>query len=128
MDTNMLVNESMSFGNLAQQLLALDAGIESVAWEEAGRQAQCARREPGSGHPQPIDPMLFILADGHVQRDETSADPRRLLFVALAYEDAVQIIARLGSGAHVTVAMSPGVDTYALGVRLLKVLAVYNER
>ena len=73
---------------------------------------------------QLIDPLLFLVAEGYddLSGETTTADPHRLLFVVLAYPDLVQIVIRLGADAHLSVALSPGVDPHLLGTKLLGLL------
>ncbi len=122
-----------TFGMLAQQVLSLDSGVEWVALEEAGREPRWAWRDRNSGalcagsaggNAQIADPLLLMLAegDGDVRAEETVDDPHHLRFVVLAYGDMVQIVARLGAHAHVTVAASPGIDPYLLGAKLTRLL------
>jgi len=122
------LNEKIPFEALAQQVLSLDAGVEWVALEEAGREPRWAWRDPETGclyagtttnDAQVVDPLLLMLAEG---RDEVDVNPCPLLFVVLAYSDIVQIIVRLGTFAHVSVAVSPGIDAYVLGARLSNLL------
>jgi len=123
----------MTFGTLAQHVLSLDPAIEWVALEETGREARWAWRDTNSGavcarsakgNAQIVDPLLLMLAEGGGELDgeDLTANPHRVLFIVLAYAGLIQIVARLGPGAHVTVAASPGVDPYALGTNLVRLL------
>ncbi len=126
-----------TFGMLAQQVLSLDSGIEWVALEEAGREPRWAWRDRNSGalcagsaggNAQIADPLLLMLAEGCGPRgEETIDDPHQLLFVVIAYADIAQIVARWGADAHVTVAVSPGSDPYALGAKITRLLALYVQ-
>jgi len=71
-----------------------------------------------------IDPLLFMVADDYDCASGAAAtlSPRRLRFVILAYTDMVQIVARFGADSHASIAISPGLDTYMLGTKLVKVL------
>jgi hypothetical protein len=123
----------MAFGLLAQKIFSLDAAIEWVALEEAGREPRWAWRDPETGrlcagmttdNAELVDPLLLMLAEGRddLYGDETSANPHHLLFVVLAYADLVRIVAWFGPEAHISVAFAPGTDAYALGTRLIKLL------
>jgi len=118
----------MTFETLAQYVLSLDSAIEWVALEEAGREPRWAWRDPESGrlcaacatgNAQIADPLLFLLADGG---GDLPGEDYRVRFIVLAYNNVVQIVARLRPGDHVTVAASPGVDPYALGTKLTSLL------
>ena len=118
----------ITFGTLAQHVLSLDSSIEWVALEEPGREPRWAWRDAESGclcaasatgNAHVADPMLFLVAEGG---GELAGEEHRVRFIVLAYDDAVQIVARLRPGAHVTVAASPGIDPYALGTRLTSLL------
>jgi len=124
----------MTFGELAQHVLSLDPAIEWMALEEAGREARWAWRDPdkgavcarsATGNVQIADPLLLlILADGGggLSGGKTIENSHHLLFVVLAYADMVQIVARMGTEAHVSVAVPPGTDPYALGTKLTRLL------
>ena len=123
----------ITFGTLAQHIVSLDSGIEWVALEEPGREPRWAWRDSTSGNlcagsatanAQVADPLLFMLAEGWsgLHEEEINANPHPLQFIVLAYAEIVQIIARLRPSAHVTVAVSPGVDPYALGTKLISLL------
>ncbi len=125
------VNRKIAFGALARHVFSLDAGIGWFALEEAGCEPRSAWRDQEVGRlrgsatantVQLIDPLLFLVAGGYDARSGTdqSVNPHRLHFVILAYTDVVQIVVRLGADAHASVAISPGVDAYALGTRLVK--------
>jgi len=118
----------MTFGTLAQHVLSLDSSIEWVALEEAGREPRWAWRDAKSGklcagsaagHAHIADPLLFLLADGG---GDLPDEEHRVRFIVLAYEDVVQIFARLRPSAHVTIAVSPGADPYVLGTKLAGLL------
>ena len=76
------------------------------------------------GNAEVVDPLLFMLADGFddLHGEGRLDNPHHLLFVVLAYADMVQIVARLGRDAHVSVALAPRIDPYALGTKLASVL------
>jgi len=127
------INGKITFGALAQQVLSLDAAIDWVALEEAGREPSWAWRDPHTGSmragttansAQLVDPLLLMIAESSddIYGDETAANPHRLLFVVLAYPDFVQIVARLGRDAHLSVAVSPGINAYVLGRKLTTLL------
>ena len=73
---------------------------------------------------QLVDPLLLMIAESSddLYGGETAANPHRLLFVVLAYGDFVQIVVRLGRDAHVSVAVSPGINAYVLGRKLTTLL------
>lgn len=121
--------QKMTFGVLAQQVLSLDASIDWVVLEEVGRQHRWAWRNPKSGNLcagttttgcQVVDPLLLMLADhaDELSGEETFDNPHRVLFIVLAYADMMQVVASLRPNAHVVVALSPGIDPYALGKSL----------
>ena len=133
MAANASINGKMTFGELAEEILSLDAAIEWVALEEPGRESRWAWRDPQSGTMHAgttantalvIDPLLLITAESSddLYGGETAANPHRLLFVVLAYAAFVQIVARLGRDAHLSVAVSPGTDAYVLGRKLTALL------
>lgn len=134
-----VANGRTPFGMLARQILSLDAAIEWVALEEVGCEPRWAWRDPETGElcaasttnaSQVVDPLLLMLAEGcdEVDAGVTLANPRHLLFVVLAYGDMVQIVARFGAGAHVSVAVSVGTDPYVLGTKLTNLLDRSTER
>ncbi len=118
----------LTFGTLAQHVLSLDSSIEWVALEEAGREPRWAWRDAQSGslcagsavgNSHIADPLLFLLAEGG---GDLADDEHRVRFIVLAYDDIVQIVARLRPSAHITLAASPGIDPYALGTKLTSLL------
>jgi hypothetical protein len=122
-----------TFGLLAQEVFSLDAAIEWVALEEAGREPRWAWRDSENGilysgtttnDAELVDPLLLMLAEGHDNLHGQGADTylHRLLFVVLAYADLVQIVARFGLDAHVSVAVERRADAYTLGTRLADLL------
>lgn len=126
-------NGKMPFGILARQVLALDRAVEWVAMEEPGCEPRWAWRDPDAGtiragtttkHAQVVDPLLLLVAGGCDEPDttQTMTNPHRLLFVIVAYADIVQIVARLGADAYVSVAVSPNIDPHALGRKLIRLL------
>jgi hypothetical protein len=125
--------QRIHFGILAQQVLALDSAVEWVALEEAGREPRWAWRDPKSGevcarsatgNAQIADPLLLTVAEcGEGQYgEETVCNPHHLLFLVLAYADMLQIVARMGTGAHLCVAVTPKTDPYVLGTKLMGLL------
>ena len=121
------------FGVLARQVLALDAAIEWVTFEEPGREPRWAWRDAETGtiragtttkSAHVVDPLLLLVAGGCDELDAapTITNPHRLLFVVVAYADIVQIVARFGADAYVSVAASPSIDAHALGTRLISLL------
>jgi len=127
-----------SFRVLTQQIFGLSPEIEWVVLEEAGREARRAWRDPLTGklclsmtanNAQLIDPLLFMLAErsDDVSGQEASANPHRLVFVVLVYVDIVQIVARLGGDAHVSIAVSPAVNAHSLGTKLTSLLEDYVQ-
>jgi hypothetical protein len=70
-----------------------------------------------------------MLAEGRTDLYGDSVNPnvRHLLFVVLAYEDIVQIVARVGRDAHLSVAVDARVDAYELGTRVARFLARRSE-
>jgi hypothetical protein len=134
-----LQHARLTFGRLAELVLSLDAAIEWVALEQAGHEPRWAWRDPESGtvyagaaaaNLNVVDPLLLMLAEGDCDRSggDANARPYRLLFVVLAYAEMVQIVARFGADAHLSVAVSPQVDAYALGSRLTSLLERHTGR
>ena len=117
----------IAFGTLVQHVLSLDSSIEWVALEEAGREPRCAWRDAKSGamragstgNTHVADPLLFWLVEGG---GDLADEQHPVRFIVLAYDDVVQIVARLRPSAHMTVAASPGIDPYALGTKLTSLL------
>jgi hypothetical protein len=70
-----------------------------------------------------------MLAEGRTDLYGDSVNPnvRHLLFVVLAYEDIVQIVARVGRDAHMSIAADTHVDAYELGTRLAQFLVRRSE-
>ena len=127
------------FRILAQQVFELHPGIEWVVLEEAGCEPRWAWRDPDTGklhlattanNAQLIDPLLFMLAarSDDVAEEEKITNPHRLLFVVLVYADIVQIVARLGTEAHVSVGVSSAVDAPSLGTKLTRLLDTYVQQ
>ena len=128
----------LPFGILARQVLALDRAVEWIALEEPGREPRWAWRDPETGTiragittkpAQVVDPLLLLVAGGcdEVDSTHTSTNPHRLLFVIVAYADIVQIVARLGTDAYVSVAVSPSIDAHALGRQLISLLQSWTN-
>lgn len=122
--------------SLAQDVFALDSAIQWVALEEAGREPRWAWREAETGrlysgttarNAELVDPLLLMLADGRDSLCSNAAitKPHRLLFVVLAYADMVQIVARFGPEAHVSVAAERRAEAYTLGTRITALLQRY---
>jgi len=138
-------NGKTAFGILTKEVFSLGAAIRWLALEEAGQKPRWAYRDPANGElracttthdAEPVDPLLFLAAEGPagLYGDEGGTNSHRLRFVVLAHADLVQIVARLGRAAYVTVAIGPETDAYALGTRLANLLerqpngtAVKNE-
>lgn len=125
--------QKMTFRTLAQQVLSLDGAIEWVALEEAGRGPRWAWREPNTGELcagttsfgyEVVDPLLFLAADhpSALSGEARVDNPHRVRFIVLAYTNTMQIVARLDANAHVVVALSPGIDPYLLGRKLVSLL------
>lgn len=125
-------SQRIAFGTLAQQVFSLDSAIEWVALEEPGRRPRWAWRDPRNGDirggtvscdGQVVDPLLFLLADQPGSSGHETVDNRlRVRFIVLAYADMMQVIARLWASAHVVVALSPGINPYPLGTKLVNLL------
>jgi hypothetical protein len=122
-----------SFRSLARQVFALHPGIKWMVLERAACEPHWAWRDPDTGklcarmsgdNAQLIDPLLFMLAErsDDVSEEEAITYPHRLRFVVLAYADIVQIVARLGGDAHISVAVSPATDVHPLGTKLTSLL------
>jgi hypothetical protein len=127
-----IANAEPLFALLVEQVFSLDPGIRWIALEEAAREPIWAWRNPETGFihggttSQPselVDPLLFMIAEGHEDLSSQKADlNNRLLFVVLAYEELVQVVARCGQGAHITVAADRRTDAYLLGTKLSDLL------
>ena len=126
-------NGKVPFGMLARQVLELDRAVEWIALEEPGREPRWAWRDPETGRIQAgtttrnarvADPLLLLVAGGCDELDSslTRTNPHRLLFVIVAYTEIVQIVARLGADAYISVAVSPSIDAHALGRKLISLL------
>ena len=127
-----------SFIALARQVFGLSPDIEWVVLEEAGCEPRWAWRDPETGklclatttnNAQLIDPLLFMLAErsDDVSEEETITNPHRLVFVVLVYADIVQIVARMGGDAHVSIAVSSAIDAHSLGTKLTSLLDSYVQ-
>jgi hypothetical protein len=127
------------FRTLAQQVFSLHPCVDWVVLEEAGCEPRWAWRDTHSGklcvatstnNAQLIDPLLFMLAErcDDASKEDTVANPHRLLFVVLAYADVVQIVARMGADAHISVGVLSAMDAYSLGTKLASLLATYVHR
>ena len=126
--------QKLTFGTLAQQILSLDAAVEWVALEQAGREPRWAWRNPKSGSlytgttshgGRIVDPFLLMIADhpGELSDNNAIGGSHQVLFVVLAYSDSMQVVAYLRPDAHVVVAVSPGTDPYVLGKKVASLLA-----
>ncbi len=127
-----------AFGRIAREVFSLDPGIRWVALEQAGCAPRWARRNSESGklcvgeataNEELVDPLLLMLAEGRDDLYGESMNPnaRNLLFVVLAYADIVQIVARAGRDAHVSLAADEHVDAYGLGTKLAQLLDRRSE-
>lgn len=128
-DTGMANNRKRTFGLFAQVVFSLNAAIQWIALEEAGREPRWAWRDPETGSRRAgtttrdaelVDPLMLMLAEGRddLYGHDAITNPHRLLFVVLAYADLVQIVARFGAHAHVSGATDPSINANALGARL----------
>jgi hypothetical protein len=128
-----------AFGPLAQEVPSLDAAIKWVALEEAGREPRWAWREPENGrlcigratnNDELVDPLWLMLADGREDLYGASAtsNGRHLLFVVLAYEEMLQIVARFGPDARVSAAVDRNANACWLGTRLTELLVRRSEQ
>jgi len=130
-------NGKWAFGIVTKEVFSLGAAIRWLALEEAGQKPRWAYRDPASGDlracttthdAELVDPLLFLAAEGPagLYSDEGGTNSHRLRFVVLAHADLVQIVARLGRTAYITVAIGPETDAYALGTRLANLLEQQN--
>ena len=128
-----------AFRLLAQGVLSLDAAIKWVALEEAGREPRWGWPDPENGHlcignatynDELVDPQLLMLADGREDLYGASANSngRHLLFVVLAYEEMLQIVARFGPDARVSTAVDRHANACWLGTRLIELLDRRSEQ
>ncbi len=113
-----------TFGRIARDVFSLDPGIRWAALEQAGREPRWAWRDPetsrlyvGTTSAEFVDPLKLMLAEG---RDDlcghvASTNPHHLLFVALAYTDSIQIVARFGPDANMRIATDRSVDVLYVG-------------
>jgi hypothetical protein len=114
-------NEQATFALLAREVFALDTAIQWFALEKAGREPCCAWRDAESGpDAELVDPFVLMLAEGRdgLYGHEEGRNPRGLLFVALAYDDFVEIVARFGRYDYAGVAVNRHADVYTLGRKL----------
>ena len=125
--------QKTSFSTLARQIFSLDAAIEWVAMEVAGRGPHWAWREPNTGKLRAgatsfgyevVDPLLLVFADhpSSVSGEATMDNAHGVRFIVLAYTNTMQIVAPLNPNAHVVVALSPAIDPYLLGRKLVNLL------
>ncbi len=100
---------------------ALDAAFRWIALEQAGRQPRVGTT---ANYAQLVDPLLLMLAeeDENPCGQQERASSHWLVFVVLAYTDSVQIIARFGLDAHITVGVDPDADAHTLGARMINLL------
>lgn len=131
-------NGKRAFGILTQEIFSLDAAIRWFALEEAGREPRWAYRDLITGelrgattmtNAELVDPLLLMVAEGRdaLYGSDALANPHRLRFVVLAYADLVQIIARLGRSAYISVAIDPSTDAYLLGAKLANLLEQHQN-
>jgi hypothetical protein len=129
----------MPFGMLVQNVFSLDSAVQWVALEEAGREPRWAWRDPETGELRAgtttdyallVDPLMLMLAEGPeaMTGNGGDADFHQLLFIVLDYVDLVQIVARFGGYAHISVAIAPGTDACSLGARLVKLLNQFTHK
>jgi hypothetical protein len=120
-----------SFDTLANDVLSLDAAIEWIALEQAGREMRWGWRDTSSGRVRTavasadlpaVDPLLLLIAEGGDRPAGTIGRSTALLFVLVAYGDITQIVARWGADAYVSVAVGIAVDAHALGRQLMNLL------
>jgi len=125
--------EKMAFASLTQEVFALDTAIQWFAWEKAGREPCCARRDAATGRvfaapatpdTELVDPLVLMLAEGRdgLYGQEESRNARGLRFVVLAYADFVEIVARFGQHDYAGVAVNRQADVYTLGMKLNELL------
>ena len=130
-------NGKRAFGILTNEIFSLDAAIRWFALEEAGREPRWAYRDPITGelrgattttNAELADPLLLMVAEGRddLRGSDPLANPHHLRFVVLAYADLVQIVARLGPSAYITVAIDPSTNAYVLGAKLANLLEPQN--
>ena len=121
-----------SFEALARSVLSLDAAIEWIALEQAGRELRWGWRETSSGTVRTavasadlpaVDPLLLLIAEGGDRPAGTIGRSPGLLFVLVVYADITEIVARWGADAYVTVAVGTAVDAHALGRKLTNLLS-----
>ncbi len=63
-----------------------------------------------------------MLAEYHAPLG-ASANSHQLRFIVLDYVDLIQIVARVGTHAQISVAIGPGTDGWELGTKLIKLLS-----
>jgi len=130
----MRLGAKVPFAVVVEQVFALDSAIQWVAIEEAGVEPRWAWRDLDTGELRAgtttdnallIDPLTLMLAEGPeaVPGNGDEAHSHRLRFMVLDYVDLIQLIARLGSHAYISVAISPGTDAGALGAKLTERLS-----
>jgi hypothetical protein len=110
----------------------LDAAIEWIALEQAGREMRWGWRDTSSGNVRTgvasadlpaVDPLLLLIAEGGDRPAGTIGRSTGLLFVLVAYGDMTLIVARWGADAYVSVAVGIAVDAHALGRKLMNLLS-----
>lgn len=123
-------HEKTRFHTLMATLLTLDAAIQWVAIEEAGREPYWVWRDTISGELRAgstteaavlVDPLILMLAEWRLD-PERPYDADQLLFVVLNYVDLVHIVIPLGKYAHISVATLPGADPRRVGMKLIGLL------
>jgi hypothetical protein len=125
--------QTISFSRLARHVFSLDSAIEWVAFEQGGHPPRRAWRDsatgdlcsgPAAAYAHAADPSLFMFAEGAdgIRVAGIAGNPHRVRLIILAYDDIVQIVARLWPDAYITVAVSPSVDPCALGKQLVRLL------
>ena len=128
----------VNFALLAGEVLSLNPAIRWVALEEAGRDPRWAWHDEATGElytgaayedVQLVDPLLFLVAEGPASLGggRENSGPHRLLFITLAYDDVVQVVARSGWDAYLSVALPPGAEGNAIGNALIALLQRHRQ-
>ena len=107
------------FGVLAREVFSWDAAIRWIALDDPGRRPHLEWRDPDSrlAAAATTPPLLLMLAESRqdIYNGGTSAGPRDLRFVVLAYRDRAQAVTRFGRYGYVNIGVSSAADTYSGG-------------
>jgi len=132
----MSLGAKVPFAIVVEQVFDLNPAVQWVAIEEAGREPRWAWRDPDTGELRAgtttdnvllIDPLTLMLAEGPESASGSEDGVHRLRFMVLDYVDLIQLVARLGRHAYISVALSPGTDAGVLGAKLIELLSNFTH-